>query len=530
MDPSLPDATAVACSDGRIVEVGSIESLEPWLSRYEHKIDDRFADSVIVPGFIDPHVHPGMASMLLAMPWITPEPWHLPAGDIGSTDSRDEYLRRLNDLREQITDGPLVTFGYHSLWHGEVTRTDLDAIDDGRPIVLWQRSFHELRCNSAALEWLDAAEGAEWDPHIELDSGRLFESGMVWGLKTLVPHLIGGGRFERGMREVASLCLKGGVTTIGDAGYGILDFDLELDTIDEVFSSDTPDVRVWLMPNIGQARARFRDRLMPQLEEFALERETNSVKFLKSAKFFSDGAFIAQLMQLGEPGYIDGHEGAWLATPEQLVKMIRPWWNAGYQINIHTNGDLGVTSCLDAIATLLDEKPRFDHRSTLHHFGISTQAQIRRAATLGVGVQANGYYLNMFGDAFVDRWLGTERASQITRVGSASNAGLSVALHSDFPMGPIEPLKAITNVCTRRTRGGQTLGPTERLAVADALAAVTVEAAAQLGLDDQIGSLAAGKLADFTVLAEDPFEVDAEAIESIELVATVVGGRVAGSS
>ncbi|MCB0993135.1 MAG: amidohydrolase family protein [Acidimicrobiales bacterium] len=526
MDPSMPQATAVACRDGRVVEVGSLESMRPWLDRHEHVVDERFADLVMLPGLIDPHVHPGMASLLLAMHWITPEPWTLPAGSIDATESNAQYLERLAALIAAHPDGPLITFGFQSLWHGEVTRSDLDALDASRPVVLWQRSFHELRCNTSALEWLDAFEGAKWDPHIDTDTGRLYESGMVWGLRTLVPHLVGGGRFQQGVREVAQLCIDRGVTTIADAGYGIVDFDLELDTIDDVFGSSEPDVRVWLMANIPRARGAFGEGLMDRLEEHAAERETNAVKFLRAAKFFSDGSFIAQLMQLGSPGYIDGHEGAWISTPEQLTKMARPWWNADYQINIHTNGDAGVDSCLDAVDALLRERPRFDHRTVLHHFGISTQAQVRRAAALGVSIQANGYFLQMFGDAFVDRWLGFERASAITRVGSARRAGMSVAVHSDFPMGPIDPLQAVTNMATRTTRGGLVLGPSECLTTQEALEAVTIEAAAQLGLDSLIGSVASGKFADMTVLAADPFEVGAANVGGIDVVATVVGGRV----
>ena len=57
MDPGRPDASAVAVSDGRIVSVGSIESMEPWLRRYPHSIDDRYSDKIMMPGFIDPHTH-----------------------------------------------------------------------------------------------------------------------------------------------------------------------------------------------------------------------------------------------------------------------------------------------------------------------------------------------------------------------------------------------------------------------------------------------------------------------------------------
>lgn len=529
MDPSLPTADAIAMRDGRIVEVGTLESLQPWLQHHEHDIDDRFADSVLMPGFIDPHVHPAMMALLLAAHWITPEAWDLPGRDVPATEGRDAYLARLRELvaaDQGRADEPFVTYGYHAQFHGVIDRSDLDAITTDRPLIVWQRSFHELWVNTSALAWLDAAEGAAWDPHVDLEAGRLFESGMVWGLRTLGPHLLGDGRLERGLVDCAALVKAGGVTTIADAGYGIFDFDMELTSFRDHFGSDESPFRLFLMPNVLSAKGKLKDGdLFEQLDAFR-SYETDRMRFLNAAKFLADGAFIAQLMQMGPPGYIDGHEGAWLSDPEQLYLLIKPFWDQNFDINIHTNGDRGVAACLDTIDRLLRETPRFDHRTTLHHFGMSTQAQVRRLAALGVAVQANGYYLHLFGDAFVDRWLGAERASQMTRLGSVAREGASVAVHSDLPMGPVAPLLAASAIATRTTRNGTVMAPTEALTVEQALRAITIEAAWQLRLDDELGSLAAGKRADLVALGADPFTTDAADWPEIEIEATIVGGRV----
>ena len=149
-----------------------------------------------------------------------------------------------------------------------------------------------------------------------------------------------------------------------------------------------------------------------------------------------------------------------------------------------------------------------------------------RAAALGCAVQANGYYLRFFGDQYVAEGLGTERASQMTRVGSARRNGMSVALHSDLPMGPLEPLLAASAMATRTSGSGVVLGENERLSPYDAIAAVTIEPAWQLFLDGEIGSLAAGKLADVTVLADDPFEMEPATWPDIDIEATMLSGRV----
>jgi len=526
MDPSQPEATAVAVRDGRIVEVGSIDSLQPWLSRHEHNVDDRFADHVILPGLIDPHLHPGLIALLLACEWIPPESWNLPGGRVDAVHGRDAFLARLAEVEAGHPAGePLVAFGWHAQFHGDIERGDLDAVTTDRPIVLWQRSFHELRANSPALEWLDAAEGAAWDPHIDLDRGRLWESGMSWGLQTLDPHLMGDGRLGELLEGVADMIHRGGVTTIADAGWGLTDLDDYLETLLSVHEGPDVPFRQYLMPSPGRYRMQYGDAATEKLTEHET-RASERIRFLHAGKYFADGAFIAQLMQLGDPGYIDGHEGAWMADPDQIARHIRPFWQAGRQVNIHVNGDLGMDAALDAIDTVLHEAPRFDHRTIIHHFGISTQAQSRRMAALGVSAQANGYYLRLFGDAFIDHWLGTERASQMTRLGSARRNGISVALHSDLPMGPIEPMLAASVVATRTSASGTVLAPEERLSAYDAIAAVTIEAAWQLRLDHEIGSLAAGKSADMVVLADDPFETGPAAWPDIAIEATVMGGTV----
>ena len=80
MDPTNPLATAVAVRGGRVVSVGSLEDLRPWLDAHEHTIDERFADKVLMPGLIDPHLHPLMGAMQFSMVWITPEAWRLHDG------------------------------------------------------------------------------------------------------------------------------------------------------------------------------------------------------------------------------------------------------------------------------------------------------------------------------------------------------------------------------------------------------------------------------------------------------------------
>lgn len=540
MEPTSPTATAVAVRNGLIAEVGTLESLRPWLDHHPHVIDDRFADAHLLPGFVDPHVHPSLMAALLAVDWITPEPWNLPGGAVPATLTHDDFIDRLRTLQKRDrdtgidSDTPLIVFGYHAQFHDspnqEIDRSFLDELEPDRPLVLWQRSFHELRANSAGLEFLDAAEGAAWDPHIDLGAGRLYESGMAWGLKTLMPLVLEPTGFRRSLADFATLVRAGGITTIVDAGLGNLDIDLELPAYRDVLDDDDIGFATHLMLSAGRVRSAWRDELFDIADAMVAEHPSRSTTsrlgMLKAAKFFADGAFLAQLMQVGGLGYIDGHDGAWMMEPAQLLYLMRPWWEQGWDVHIHVNGDLGVDACLEATRTLLHETPRFDHRTTLHHFGVSNTAQCRELAELGMHVSANGYYLHLFADRFAARWLGTERASQMTRLGSVVGAGATASVHSDVPMGPLAPLLAASTMVTRTTRDGTVMGIGEALNAEQALRTITIDAAHQMRLDHRIGSLAAGKDADLVALDTDPFTTDPARWPDIAITGTVSRGQV----
>ena len=105
MNPSQPRAEAVLVRDGRIIEVGSEASMAPWLNAHAHQVDDRFADAVLTPGFIDPHLHPTMAAMILPMSFITALPWQLPWEDVPATTDAEGFDTRLQALNARAPGG-----------------------------------------------------------------------------------------------------------------------------------------------------------------------------------------------------------------------------------------------------------------------------------------------------------------------------------------------------------------------------------------------------------------------------------------
>jgi hypothetical protein len=245
--------------------------------------------------------------------------------------------------------------------------------------------------------------------------------------------------------------------------------------------------------------------------------------FDKQIKFFADGAIISQLMQMKD-GYLDGHKGEWIMPPDQLEERMRLFWNAGYQIHIHVNGDLGLEVLLDIIEKLMAENPRKDHRTVIVHFANSSEAQVARIAKLGAIVSANPYYPVGFADKYGQVGLGPERADAMVRAASVLKNNIPLSFHSDLPMGPAAPLALASYGVNRVTPSGRVAGPEHRISVDEALRAITIGAAYSWRQEDRLGSIAAGKIANFTVLEEDPYAVDPIRLNDVRIWGTVFEG------
>jgi predicted amidohydrolase YtcJ len=528
MNPSQPRATAVAVRDDRIVEVGTMESLAPWLEAHEHRVDEQFLDHTLTPGFIDPHLHPTMAAVLLPMEFVTAMTWRLPWGTVEAVTDAESFTRRLADLNDSKPQGePLFIWGYHQLWHGAMNRERINQTSNERPIVIWHRSFHELYMNDGALNWLDITrEGVGNRPQIALEQGHFFEVGLGYAIARLNPYLLSPERYRQGLERLQQVVHQGGHTTIADMAVGMFDFDMELAASREIL--DTPEVpfRVEMIPTaLGLAR-RYPDHeaILEKLESLVSE-SSHRLRFARRVKLFADGAFFSQLAQLGPPGYIDGHHGEWLMPPEVLEHAARIYWNAGYQIHLHVTGDLGLELGLEILEKLQWQRPRFNHGWTFEHFGFSTPEQVERIAALGANVSANVYYLYELSHIYANQGIGYERASQMARLGSCFANRIRTTLHSDFTMAPAEPLNSGWVAINRINCVGETMCEEERISPEQALAAITINAAHVLGRADDIGSIRAGKKADFTVLGEDPLTVEPLSWKDIPVIATIFEGR-----
>ena len=542
MDESLPTATAVGVIDDRIVAVGDLASMAPWRAGREVVVDERLKDMVLMPGFIDNHVHPFLGALLTPMEIIAPEAWRMEGGRMApAANTPERYLELLKERLAARTDKTdwFISFGYQPSEHGRWTRTELDLLCPDRPVILWQRSFHETYLNTAALDKLGMTQELVGNhPQINLAKGHFFETGNKLVMGRLMPYLLRPEWYHRGLNVTAELMHQGGITTAGDMLFGAMGAEYEFSALEACIEKPERPLRII---NIADARSASNRAIGKQVMgvptecppfaqglvaiEALRKRESRRVKFSKAVKLFADGAMFSQLMMMNPPGYIDGHHGEWLMSPEVLAKGVEVFWDAGYQIHVHVNGDAGMDSVLTALSAAQERKPRFDARFMMHHVGFHTNAQSQRMAALGAHASVNAYYIHALADGYARLGLGQERADQIVRAGSMVRHGMRVSFHSDFMMAPMEPLLLAWCAATRTTQSGRTVSPQECLSLEQALRGITIDAAFGLNLDHEIGSIVAGKKADFTVLLDDPHALGAKGLKDVRVAGTVFEGE-----
>lgn len=532
MERSNPEATAVAVSGNRIVAVGSLESVKAALGGGTITVDETFKEKVVMPGFIDQHLHPVLGALTLSTEVIAPEDWVMPERTFRAASTPAEYIARLRAAEAALKDPGewLFTWGYHRLWHGQLGRKVLDQVSATRPIVVWQRSVHEFYLNSAAIRALGLKEEAmkgkgDASKMVSWEEGHWWETGLNLIAGPLLKVLATPERMTRGLRQLIAYEHAKGVTALNEPGAI---FTPQIWTLYErlLGAEDTPFYSTFIVDGRGFVDAGVSpEDALAQGEAIIARHQTGKVAFLpKQIKLFADGAIISQLMQM-KGGYTDGHHGEWLMTPENLEIRTKLYWNAGYQIHVHVNGDLGLEVLLDTLERRMRENPRADHRSVIAHFANSSEDEVARIARLGAIVSANPYYTVGFADRYAQVGLGLERADSMVRSASVLRRHVPLSFHSDLPMGPSDPLYLAWCGVNRLTPSGRVADAKQKISVDDALRAITIEAAYSWRKENELGSIAPGKVANFTVLEQNPYEVPPARLKDVPLWGTVFEGR-----
>jgi len=532
LDPARPSAQAVAVRDDRIVGVGTVDELKQAAGQESYYVDATFANQVIVPGFIAQHDHPMLAALTMTSEIIAIEDWVLPQGTSKAAKDHDDYLRRVAEASARLADPNevLVTWGYHQYFHGPLDKRELDAVSTTRPIIVWHRSAHEFYLNTAAEKkygvdrrWFDKLSASQ-KKQSDYDNAHYWEQGAFAVMPLIASAIATPERLQAGLRFVEDYYHANGVT-LGCEPGGILSKPVQ-DAQNAVMSSASNPLRWYYIVDGKSITGAFPDEKVAAESEKLLAWGSGMTAYLpKQVKLFADGAIFSQAMQLRD-GYTDGHAGAWMMDPEFFARTFRVYWDLGYQLHVHVNGDAGVDMVLEQLEANLKRNPRADHRSVIIHFAVSSPDQVARIKQLGAIVSGNPYYPVALADNYRSNGLDPARADPMVRMGDVERAGISYSFHSDMPMAPGQPLYLMWAGVNRVTNDGNVRAPEQRVSRLGALKAVTLDAAYSLRLDHDVGSIVPGKLANFTILGDNPVTIDPMQIRNIKVWGTVQEGRV----
>jgi len=517
MDDAHPRAEAMAVAGGRILAVGTRADLESFVGPGTRVLDH--PKGAILPGFVEPHLH--LVSSALVFTGVDCSPY--------TNKTLDAVLAALKKAAAAAPAGQTVVGQLYdpSLLPGqpELTADLLDRISTEVPIVVMNASQHYFYVNSPAYAaaGITAATpnppGGDYGARGGTLTGIVAENAAMLTFVKVLPPLTPQA-IATAITGIADLAARAGVTYVHEAATGAIAGAKEVDLLHQTFDQTGFPIRgslsLWglslddfiaagIVPGSGD------DRLRSQ-----------------TVKWVSDGSNQGYTGFMRENYLGRDTRGAPNFTPEQLAAHFAKTVEAGWPIMCHANGDAALDMVMAAFAATA-KLPAWDpgKRHRIEHSSLLHDEHIAAMADLGVTPSFLMNHVRLWGRVMRDEILGADRAQLLDRYGSAVTAGLRASFHCDFSVSPIGPLNYVATAAARTMAdGGEVLNAGERVSVAQALKACTIDAAWMCHSDQLVGSLAAGKAADFVLLGDDPLahESEPDAVREIAVQATYLDG------
>jgi len=489
LDPSQPRDEAVAVRGGRILFVGN----RAGASRLGAARQFDCQGLTLLPGFHDAHLHFfSLASSLLEV-------------DLNGVASVAELVSRIKERAGSILPARWVLGqGYHEFDLREKrhpTRWELDKVSPEHPVRLAHLTRHAWVLNSQALA-LGGITREQEPPgigHVERDNdgeptGLILEP----KLDHLLPPMSREGLREATKRAVR-LLLSSGVTSFQDA-------------------TASNDLARWRLFRRLKERGQMPCRATVMLGWQAL---SGAVAQGLDARSGDAGLHLGPIkMMLDETG------AGVHPSQEELDRIVLGVHRAGFQVAIHAIEERAVAAAIGALEKAQAACPRTDARHRLEHASQCPPALQERLRRLGAVVASQPPFLYASGDRY-RATVAPEKQRWLYPFGSWHEAGVPVAGSSDAPVATLNPLLGIYAAATRRSRRGTVFNQEEALSVHQSLQMYTLGAAYSVFREGELGSIAAGKLADFILVDRDPTHVPVEELKDIRVVKTFIGGDVA---
>ncbi len=518
VDRAVPRAEAFAINGGRFVAVGSTGDIKGLAGKRTQTFDAK--QMTIVPGFIDCHNHAGGDTLLYEV--LVGNPFEVEFVTIAS------IVDKLRAKASQTPPGMWVEGYFFDDTKLKDKRAlnvhDLDQVSTDHPVVVQHRGGHTSFYNSKALELARITRDTPNMPSGTYDrdangelNGRVTDRarGVFNGVGKR-PVLSAEQRAQRerdGAAHISKQFVRYGLTSVHHEGG-------DLAALQEIRARGDLHHRVSY-----EASGRVLDSMIAGniMSGFGDE----WIKFGATSEHTVDGSFSERTMALSTPypGIQPPYKGNVTETQADLNEWIERVHRAGIQVNCHANGDVAIDMFLTAVERAQQAFPRADARPKITHCTLINDDLVRRIKALGAVPAMFTTYAYYNTDKFP--FYGEELMKRSMAYRTMLDAGVRAAAGSDFSPGPFAPLMGIQGMVTRTGWDGTSWGVNQRITVDEAIAVNTINGAYASHEESLKGSITAGKLADFVLLADDPHTVSPDKIKDIQIVRTVVGGDMA---
>jgi predicted amidohydrolase YtcJ len=509
-DPRRPWADAVAITGERITAVGSSAEVRK-LARPTTRVVDA-AGGLLVPGFIDSHVH------------FMDGGFGLTSVQLRDARTRDEFVRRIKAQVSTLPQGAWMLEGNwdHQNWGGELPRRDwIDSVTPNTPVLIQRLDGHMSLANSAALR----AAGVSRDTR-DVAGGEIVrdERGEPTGIlkdnaiqlvSRAVPEPLEAqedAALDAAMRHVGAH----GVTSVHNMGSW-----RNVAAFQRAHRANRLSTRIYAAVPLSTWE-RLRDRV-------AAEGRGDEWLRIGALKGFVDGSLGSHTAAMLEPfSDTPNDRGLFVTPPDTISAWTKGADAAGLHVIIHAIGDRANRILLDVYENVSRENGPRDRRFRIEHAQHLAPPEIPRFARLGVIASMQPYHAIDDG-RWAEKVIGADRSRGTYAFRSLLDARAPLAFGSDWFVAPPTPLEGIYAAVTRRTLDDARPNgwvPEQRIAVEEALRAYTTGAAYAEFMEQEKGTLARGMLADMVLIDRDLTRIAPETIRDARVMMTVVGGRV----
>jgi len=500
MSDARPRVEAVGVKNGMIAVMGDHDDVEKKAGKNTQ--DLALEDKTVIPGFIETHMHPiQVGNVMLNV-------------DLAAAVSIRDILKKLKQKKDNTPPGNLIlglNFNYDIVKDRRLpTKEELDQLSSEHPILVLVYDVHSAMLNTPMLEKIGLPEDMAGYVKDDkgLPTGLIEDPAIALVLQKLRPE--NEGEIITAVNAAIKEALSAGITTL--------------------HMKEPPGNLKAIIKNEQSLPIRVKPLVVsrsPNHEDLPEILKSETYRDRATVAFFADGAPDSKTAAFFEPYCQDlTNYGMLYYQDDDLEKLVEKTHRAGFQISVHTCGTRATEQVLNIYEKVLHNYPRSDHRHRIEHFEMPLGDQIKWAVDLELALAMQPMFLYLSGEETFENirsLLGSERVNRWKPFRSILDAGGLVAGGSDAPVTKMSPLKGI-QACILHPNKHQ------RITLYEALKLFTINGA-HIGFEEHLkGSIEPGKLADFTVLGDNPYSVKPEEVGDIKVAMTIVGGEVVFSA